>query len=120
MTQEQPSDDYYNVEFSEPFEADLDICYLRLSRVSPEAARQWQVDILDACFSLTQFPRRCPIAPEAQSFGREVRLLLYRQGRNVYRILYIIFDATEDASGVVRILRVRRGARQEADAESES
>ncbi len=120
MRQEQPSDGHYNVEFSEPLEADLDACFLRLSRISPEAARRWQVGILDACFSLSLFPRRCPAAPEAPSFGREVRQLLYRQGRSVYRILYTIFDATEDSSGVVRILRVRRGARQEADADGES
>lgn len=83
--------DYFQVEFSEPFEADLDVCYLRLS----------------------QFPRRCPLAPEAQSFGQEVRLLIYHHRHTAYRILYTIFDATEDVSGTVRILRVRQGARQE-------
>lgn len=120
MRQEQTSDDHSSVEFSEQCEADLDVCYLRLSRVSPDAARRWQEGVLDACFSLSHFPRRCPIAPEAQSFGREVRLLLYRNRRAIYRILYTIFDATEDAFGVVRILRVRQGARQELNADEES
>lgn len=120
MKQEQQSGDHYSVEFSEQCEADLDVCYLRLSRVSPEAARRWQEGILDACFSLSQFPRRCPVAPEAQAFGREVRLLLYRNRRAIYRVLYTIFDPTEETSGVVRILRVRLGARQELNADDES
>ena len=119
MRQEQP-DDHYSVEFSEQCEADLDTCYLRLSRVSPEVAERWQRGILAACFSLSQFPRRCTIAPEAQSLGREVRLLLYRNRRTLYRILYTIFDATEDSSGIVRILRVRQGARQESEVDDES
>lgn len=54
------------------------------------------------------------LAPEAGDFGIEVRLLLYRNRRTTYRILYTIFDASEDASGVVRILRIRQGARPEA------
>ena len=53
---EEQSDEYYRVEFSEPFEADMDAVYLRLSRFSAEAAHQWQAGILDACFSLSQFP----------------------------------------------------------------
>ena len=122
MRQEQQSDDHYShysVEFSEPFEADLDVCYLRLFRVSPKAARRWQEGILTACFSLSQFPRRCQVAPEAQSFGREVRLLLYRNRRAIYRVLYTIFDPTEDTSGIVRLLHVRQGARQEQELDAD-
>lgn len=111
--------EYFTAEFSEPFEAELDVCYLRLSRVSPETARLWQSGILAACFTLSEFPRRCPLAPEAQSFGQEVRLLIYRHRRTMYRVLYTVFDATEDVSGTVRILRVRQGARQETEAEDE-
>lgn len=58
MRQEQPPDERFIVEFSEMCEADLDTCYLRLSRVSPEVAARWQKGILAACFSLSQFPRR--------------------------------------------------------------
>ena len=113
MTQEQSPDNNYTVEFSEPFEADFDACYLRLSRRSSEAAMRLQNGVLDACFSLARFPRRCSVAPEAEAFGQEVRLLLYRNRKTVYRILYAIFDPSEEASGIVRILRIRQGARWE-------
>lgn len=59
MRQEQPPEDTYTVEFSEQFEADFDACYLRLSRVSPDVAQRLQNGVLDACFSLSQLPRRC-------------------------------------------------------------
>ena len=107
---EEDSDQYYRVEFSEPFEADMDAVYLRLSRFSAEAAHRWQTGILAACLSLDQFPRRCRLAPDSQDFGREVRQLIYRHRRAVYQILFTIFEATEDASGSVRILRIRQGA----------
>jgi len=60
------------------------------------------------------------MAPEAQSYGLEVRLLVYRDRRSLYRILYTIFAPTEEASGVVRILRVRQGARQELNSDDKN
>jgi len=111
---QEPPESHYTVEFSEQFEADFDACYLQVSRVSPEAAARLQSGVLDACFSLAQFPRRCSLAPEAEDFGQEVRLLLYRNRKAIYRILFTIFDASEEASGTVRGLRVRQGARPEA------
>jgi len=75
----------YTVEFSEQFEADFDACYLRMSRISPKSAAGLQNGVLEACFSLSQFPRRCSLAPEAEAFSQEVRLLLYRNRKAIYR-----------------------------------
>ncbi len=111
MRQEQSPENNYTVEFSEQFEADFDACYLRMSRISPKSAADLQNGVLEACFSLSQFPRRCSLAPEAEAFGQEVRLLLYRNRKAIYRILYTIFDAAEDVSGIVKILRIRQGSR---------
>lgn len=94
---EEQADENYRIEFSEPFEADLDTVYLRLSRLSPESAHRWQTGILAACLSLDRFPRRCRLAPDSQDFGREVRQLIYRNRRTVYQILYTIFEATAAA-----------------------
>ena len=41
--------------------------------------------------SLKTFPRRCPIAPEASFFDREVRQLITAK-RSKYRILYVVED----------------------------
>ncbi len=82
--------------------------------MSPEAAERLKSGVLDACFSLSRFPRRCSLAPEAEDFGEEVRLLIYRNRKTIYRILYTIFDTAEDVSGIVRILRIRQGSRPEA------
>lgn len=49
--------------------------------------KRLQSGVLNACFSLAQFPRRCSLAPEAEAFRQEVRLLLYRNRKAVYRIL---------------------------------
>jgi len=55
-----------------------------------------------AAQSLTELPRRCSIAPESETFGIEVRQLMYGD----YRILFTIDGDT------VRILRFRHGARR--------
>lgn len=84
------SDGVYRVEFSEPFEADMDTVYLRLSRLSPHSASQWQAGIIDACLSLDQFPRRCPVASDSEDFQQEVRQLNYRHRSKVYLLLFTI------------------------------
>jgi hypothetical protein len=45
----------------------------------------------EAIVSLKTFPRRCPIAPEASFFDREVRQLIVGK-RSKYRILYVVED----------------------------
>ena len=116
---EEQSDEYYRVEFSEPFEADMDAVYLRLSRVSAESAHQWQAGIIDACFSLSQFPRRCRLARDSEDFQQEVRQLNYRYRRKIYPVLFTIFEGSDDSSGEVRILRIRSGVYSEGAAEEE-
>ena len=115
----EQSDDYYRIEFSEPFEADMDAAYLRLSQFSYQSASRWQTGLLAACFSLERFPRRCRIIPASEDFQREVRQLNYRDGGRVYPILFTIFEATADSSAEVRILRIRQGAYREPLEEAE-
>jgi|GEM_PF-1780605 len=116
--EDQP-DEYFRVEFSEPFEADMDVIYLRLSKFSAEAAHDWQTGVIDACFSLIQFPRRCRLIPDSDDFQQEVRQLNYRYRRKVYPILFTIFEATDDSSAEVRILRIRNVTSRRGTAKDE-
>jgi plasmid stabilization system protein ParE len=73
---------------------------------SPTAANRWQGGLLRAIHSLETQPSRCARAPESESFGEEIRQLLYGRRGGVYRILFTI---EED---VVSVLYVRHGARR--------
>ncbi len=79
--------------------------------LSPEVANQWYYDLEDAIASLQQFPKRCPLAPEAPTLGREIRQLLVGKRRQ-YRVLFIV------EADVVAILHVRH--RRQARLEPES
>ena len=54
---------------------------------------------------MEQFPRRCGVAPESKSVGREIRQLLYGRRGGVYRALFTI-RARE-----VHVLHIRHAAR---------
>ena len=98
----------YEVITSEPAEAEAAEAYLWLNRVSPEFANRWYSGLLDEIASLDTFPKRCPLAPENDDFpDTEVRHLIYRQGKTVYRILYCILEPD-----TVRVLHIRHGARK--------
>lgn len=64
--------------------------------------------------SLSEMPRRCPTAPEAEKLGEQMRQLLYGRRSGVYRI---IFRIEEEPEPVARILAIRHGARECLDPE---
>jgi plasmid stabilization system protein ParE len=92
----------YRVEIMPAALRELDDAFGWIARRSPARAERWQARAMRALRSLTEFPRRCPLAPEGDDFGVEVRQLLYGE----YRVL---FDIQGDT---VRILHVRHGARR--------
>jgi hypothetical protein len=63
--------------------------------------------------SLGQHPKRCPVAPESFDSEYPVRVLTYGRKPHACRILFMVDDEAE----VVRVLHVRRGARQPAMAD---
>jgi plasmid stabilization system protein ParE len=98
----------FHVEVSDIADAEADQAYLWLSQRSPELAGRWYQGLLAAYESLSEFPTRCPLAPENELFPDvEVRQLLYGRGRNAYRVLFCIIDPQ-----TVRILHVRSAARR--------
>ncbi len=108
----------YDIEISEPAEAEMDEIHYRLLLRSPQAATRLRIGLEEAISSLSQMPGRCPFAPEDGMLDRPIRQLLYRHGGTTYRILFITIDATEDDPGIVRVTRVRHGAQQPLNAPS--
>ena len=85
--------------------ADLRLSAAYIRGDSPAAARRWLVQIKTRIATLARLPNRCPLAPEAASFGEPIRELLFGSGnRGTYRILFII-----DISAV-EVLNVRHGS----------
>jgi plasmid stabilization system protein ParE len=89
--------------------SDADEAATYIKQFSPGAASRWLQGLMQAVFSLAELPERCPLAPEAELLGAELRQLLYGKRSGVYRILFRIESGP---SPVVRILAVRHGARQ--------
>lgn len=97
----------FRVEITEDAERDgKDLLEWLVSQHAGDAALRWFQGLEKAIASLSDLPRRCPLAPENKSFPFEVRHLLYGRKPHVYRILFTIEDDT------VLILHIRHGRRQ--------
>ena len=75
-------------------------------------ALRWVRSIRASIETLKANPKRCPVDPDSDAFGEEVRLLLYGKRRGKHRILFVIRGDT------VRVLTVRHSARQSLGEES--
>jgi plasmid stabilization system protein ParE len=75
----------YRIMVSSLAEAEIDNVFLQVSKfTSPIQASQWYSGLLQAIDSLSQFPRRCPLARENDYSSQEIRQLLYGRGRRSY------------------------------------
>lgn len=102
----------YRVDISKPAMADAENALLWIRAESPDKAAAWFRGLLEAVFSLEQFPERCPVAPESRAFLVEVRQLLYGTRRQQYRILFGISIDPDTSENVVLIYRIRHGAQR--------
>jgi len=101
----------YCIEISSMAEAEADSAFLRLSQItSLVKANQWYSGLLQAIESLSQMPKRCPLARENKYFSQEIRQLLYGRGRNSYRVLFTILEG--QGMSTVRILHIRHASQQ--------
>ena len=94
----------YRLRFAPAARRELRDAFHWIARRSPGRAGAWQTGAIAAAQSLTELPRRCPIAPESKAFGIEIRQLMYGD----YRILFTI------DGDIVRVLRFRHRARRPA------
>ncbi len=109
----------YRIEISSIAEAEADKAFLQLSQISsPIKASQWYSGLLEAIASLSQMPKRCPLARENDHFSQELRQLLYGRGRNSYRVIFIILE--EQDISTVRILHIRHAYQQTIGEDPES
>ncbi len=81
-------------------EEDLKAAVNWIAQSSRDRAVLWYFDATESIERLENFPARCPLAPESNKFGVEIRHLIFDK----YRILFVIEDET------VHVLRVRHQA----------
>src|SRR5215470_8005111 len=97
----------YKVRLQPLAESDLNEAFLWAAKNAPETARLWLTRFQAALNSLAEHPQRCGFAPEHKKLKRELRQLLFGRTPNVFRAVFLIDGE------VVRIIRIRRGARRQ-------
>lgn len=107
----------YRVDISLPALADAEEAYLWVKYHAPDSAGHWYEGLMQAVFSLENFPTRCPIAAESNLLGSEVRQLIYGKRGNTYRILFSIGDDPATSEQVVRIWRIWPSSRRQPNAD---
>ena len=98
----------YRVEIARGAESDLEELYLWVVERAPQQGAAWFNGLERAILALDQHPDRCPVAPESIGRDHPVRVLSYGRRPHVYRILFTV----DHRATVVRVVHVRRGARQ--------
>jgi len=73
---------------------------------SRATAVRWARNLRAKIAGLETTPQRCPVDPDSDFYGEEVRLLLYGKRRGVYRVLFAIRGDT------VHVLTVRHAAQR--------
>ena len=76
----------YRVEIARTAERDIIGIYEYIERRSPERAVKWFTEIERQAQTLSQYPARCPVIPEADDIGVEYRHLIWGDYRTVFRI----------------------------------
>jgi plasmid stabilization system protein ParE len=95
----------YEVKISDQALEELDAAFTWLRERTPQHAVSWRNNMRESIASLSQFPSRCPLAPENEDHEEEVRHLIVGNRIHAYRIIYIIRKDT------VFILDIVHGAR---------
>ena len=74
-------------------------------------AEKWFNGVIEDIASLDEMPARCPVAPESEELGQEVRLLLHGRRNRTYKIYFSIEYGTP-TRGIVRVFHVRHWAQR--------
>lgn len=98
----------YRVEIAKSAEAQLEELYVWVAQRASSQGAAWFNRLEQAILSLDQNPERCPIAPESFDPDQPVRVLNFGRSPHVYRVFFTV----DGSANVVRVLHVRRGARQ--------
>lgn len=103
----------YRVDLARNAETELEELYLWVVDRAPQQGAAWFNGLERTVLTLDRHPDRCPIAPESIDPDNPVRVLVYGRAPHVYRIFFTV----DHSAKVVRVLHVRRGARQRPTAD---
>ncbi|MDB5320914.1 MAG: Plasmid stabilization system protein [Phycisphaerales bacterium] len=93
----------YDVVVTAAAEDDIAEAFAYIQARSPENAERWLRGLYKLVHKLESLPKRCGRAREADELGMDLRQLVFKSHRIVFRI--------DEAAGTVRVLRVFHGAR---------
>lgn len=84
----------YRVEITRTAERDVVGIYEYMADRSPARAARWFAEIERQARTLSQYPKRCPVIPEASDINLECRHLIWGHYRTLFRIdgstIYIV------------------------------
>ncbi|MBX7134202.1 MAG: type II toxin-antitoxin system RelE/ParE family toxin [Fimbriimonadaceae bacterium] len=103
----------YRVELSARAERDLEWLFMEKNAAESKAAARWFNGLEEAVFSLEDYPRRNPAAPESKKVKRPLHHLLYGKKPHIYRVIYEL----DERRKTVRVLTIRHGAREPMEPE---
>jgi toxin ParE1/3/4 len=103
----------YRVDLARNAEAEIEQLYLWVVERAPQPGANWFSGLERAILTLDQHPDRCPIAPESIDPDHPVRVLSYGRKPHVYRVFFTV----DHNARIVRVVHVRRGARQRPTAD---
>lgn len=98
----------YRVEIAKSAERQLEELYLWVMDRAPAQGAAWFNRLEKTISSLDLNPERCPIAIESFDPDQPVRVLNFGRNPHVYRLFFTV----DEAAKAVRVVHVRRGARQ--------
>lgn len=91
----------YRVEITRTAERDAIGVYEYIDRNSRQRAVKWFAELERQIRTLSRFPARCPVIPEADEISAEYRHLIWGNYRTIFRI----------EGNVVYVVRIIHGAR---------
>jgi toxin ParE1/3/4 len=98
----------YRVEVARNAEAELEELFRWVVERAPSQGTAWFNGLEQSIPALERLPKRCRIGPESFDPDQPVRVLNYGRSPHVYRVFFTI----DETAKVVRVLHIRRGARQ--------
>jgi plasmid stabilization system protein ParE len=101
----------YAVRLSEVAEVNIESAFDFLFMRDPNFAYEWRRGLTEKIRGLSVMPRRYPLTRDSEQNSVETRRFLYEYHGIVYRVTYAI-SGTDGSDPLVRILRVRHGARE--------
>jgi plasmid stabilization system protein ParE len=94
----------YAVFITPAAEAEIRETFTYIHRDAPLNAQRWLTRLYEQIDTLELFPNRCPVAPDSEHMGQELRHLLFESHRIIFRV--------ETEARIVRILGVRHASRR--------